>query len=144
MASDFILQIICRIHQIWNPKSTLFWVKISEKWYNWIRHTDCTRNNFSNKTRDVRLFIQCSRLDVTVCRICIIATLTASVNAAMNASVKRALLSHGFSFSKLPCGYKRQGRGLCQKHQSVAAMAYPWCSCSRPPDVCRVLFSKKC
>ena len=38
----------------------------------------------------------------------------------MNASVKRALLIHGFSFSKSPCGYKRQGRGLCQKHQSVA------------------------
>ena len=27
MASDFILQIICRIHQIWNPKSPLFRVK---------------------------------------------------------------------------------------------------------------------
>ena len=35
--------------------------------------------------------------DVTVWRICIIASLTASVNAAMNASVKRALLVHGFS-----------------------------------------------
>ena len=35
--------------------------------------------------------------DVTVWRICIIATLTASVNAAMNASVKHALLIHGFS-----------------------------------------------
>ena len=27
MASDFILQIICRIHQIWNPKRPLFRVK---------------------------------------------------------------------------------------------------------------------
>ena len=35
--------------------------------------------------------------DVTVWKICIIASLTASVNAAMNASVKRALLIHGFS-----------------------------------------------
>ena len=36
-------------------------------------------------------------LDVTIWRICIIATLTASVNAALIASVKRALLVHGFS-----------------------------------------------
>ena len=35
--------------------------------------------------------------DVTVWRICIIASLTASVNATMNASVKRALLIHGVS-----------------------------------------------
>ena len=35
--------------------------------------------------------------DVTVWRICIIVFLTASVNAAMNASMKRALLIHGFS-----------------------------------------------
>ena len=35
--------------------------------------------------------------DVTVWRICIIASLTAFVNAAMNASVKHALLIHGFS-----------------------------------------------
>ena len=35
--------------------------------------------------------------DVTVWRICIIASLTVSVNAAMNASVKRALLINGFS-----------------------------------------------
>ena len=41
-------------------KKTSFSGKIREKWYNWIRHTDCTRNNFRNKTRDVRLFIQYS------------------------------------------------------------------------------------
>ena len=36
-------------------------------------------------------------LDITVWRICIIATLTVSVNAAMNASVKHALLIHEVS-----------------------------------------------
>ena len=41
-------------------EKTSFSGKIPEKRYNWIRHTDCTRNNFRNKTRDVRLFIQCS------------------------------------------------------------------------------------
>ena len=82
--------------------------------------------------------------DVTVWRICIIASLTAFVNAAMNASVKRALLIHGFSFSKSPCGYKRQMGGLCQKHQSVSTMTFPWCSCSRPPEICVVLPSKRC
>ena len=50
--------------------------------------------------------------DVTIWRICIIASLTAFVNDAMNASVKRALLIHGFSFSKSPCGYKNQGKRL--------------------------------
>ena len=43
-----------------NSKKTSFSGKIPEKWYNWIRHIDCTQNNFRNKTRDVRLFIQCS------------------------------------------------------------------------------------
>ena len=57
-----------------------------------------------------------------------------SMNAAMNASVKRALLIHGFSFSKSSCGYKSQERGFCQKHQSIATMAFSSCSCSRPPE----------
>ena len=82
--------------------------------------------------------------DVTVWRICIIASLNASVNAAMNASVKRALLSHGFSFSKPLCGNKKWERDICQKHQSVAAMAYLWCSCSRPPEFYVVPSNKRC
>ena len=73
--------------------------------------------------------------DVTVWKICIIASLTASVNTAMNASVKSALLSHG---------YKRWERDLCRKHQSVAAMAYPWCSGSRPPKFYLVPSNKRC
>ena len=44
-----------------------------------------------NKTRDVRLFIQHFTRDVTVWRICIIASLTAFVNAAMNASMNTAM-----------------------------------------------------
>src|SRR6185437_6058816 len=54
----------------------------------------------------------------------------------------RTLQSHGFFFSKPLCGYKRWGRCLCQKHQSVATMAYPWCSCSHPREICIVLPSK--
>ena len=82
--------------------------------------------------------------DVTIWRIYIIAALTASVNAAMNASVKHALLVHGFSFSKSHCFYKRKVGGPCPKHQSVAAMAFLWCSCSRPPEICVVLSNKRC
>ena len=74
--------------------------------------------------------------DVTVWKICIIVSLTTSV--------KRALLSHGLSFSKPLCGYKRWERDLCQKHQSVAAMDYPWCSCSRPHEFYVVPFNKRC
>ena len=39
---------------------------------------------------------------------------------------------------------KRWLRGLCQKHQRSEAMACVWCSCSRPPEICVVLFTKRC
>ena len=59
-------------------------------------------------------------LDVTVWRICIIASFTASVNAAMNASVnaamnasvKRALLIHGFSSVSALVAIKGRGEAL--------------------------------
>ena len=51
-------------------------------------------------------------LDVTVWRICIIAALTASVNAAMNASMKHALLIHGFSLVSPLVAIKSRGEAL--------------------------------
>ena len=50
--------------------------------------------------------------DVTVWRICIIVFLTASVNAAMNASMKRALLIHGFSSVSPLVTIKGRGEAL--------------------------------
>ena len=58
--------------------------------------------------------------DVTVWRICIIVSLTVSVNAAMNvfvnaamnASVKRALLVHGFSSVSPLVAIKGKGAAL--------------------------------
>ena len=51
-------------------------------------------------------------LDITVWRIYIIATLTVSVNAAMNTSVKRALLVHGFSSVSPLVAIKGKGEAL--------------------------------
>ena len=50
--------------------------------------------------------------DVTVWRTCIIASLTTSMNAAMNASVKRALLIHGFSSVGPLMAIKGRGEAL--------------------------------
>jgi len=53
--------------------------------------------------------------DVTVWRICIIASLTASVNAAMNASMKRALLIHGFSSVSPFVAIKGKGEAFARR-----------------------------
>jgi len=50
--------------------------------------------------------------DVTVWRIYIIASLTASVNATMNAAVKRALLIHRFSSVSPLVAIKGRGEAL--------------------------------
>ena len=61
MASDFILQIICKIHQIRNPKRPLFQVKSQKNDTIAYATLIAPKNNFRNKTRDVRLFTVCSR-----------------------------------------------------------------------------------
>ena len=50
--------------------------------------------------------------DVTVWRICIIASLTTSMNAAMKTSVKCALLIHGFSSVSPLMAIKGRGEAL--------------------------------
>ena len=143
MASDFILQIICRIHQIRNPKRPLFWVKsqkndtigsatlIAPEIISGIKlgmygslfsaHVGC----YCLENLHYCIF-DCVR---ECCHECVHETCTVD---------SRVL------FSKPPCGYKRHGRSLCQKHQSVTDMAFPWCPCSRPPEICVVLSNKRC
>ena len=53
-------------------------------------------------------------LDVTIWRICIIVALTASVNAVMNASVKRALLIHMFSLVSPFVAMKGRGEAFAR------------------------------
>ena len=143
MASDFILQIICKIHQILNPKRPLFRVKsqknntigsatliapeiisgIKPRMYGslfsaYMRHYYLENLHYCNFDCVRECYHECVHETCTV--------------------DSRGLLS------KPLCGYKRQGRDLCQKHQSVAAMAFPWCSCSRPPEISVVLPSKRC
>ena len=44
----------------------------------------------------------------------------------------------------LPAAIKGEGEAFARTTNCLAAMAYPWCSCSRPPEVCVVLSSKRC
>ena len=127
MASDFILQIICRIHQIRNPKRPHFRVK---------SHKNDTFGSTTLIAPEITSGIKpgmygslfsahvgCYYLENLhycifdcireCCHECVRETCTVD---------SRGLLS------KPPCGYKWQGRGFCQKHQSVATMAFPWCS----------------
>ena len=39
---------------------------------------------------------------------------------------------------------KGEGEAFARTTNCLAAMAYPWCSCSRPPEVCVVFSSKRC
>ena len=60
--------------------------------------------------------------DVTVWKICIIASLTASVNATINASVKRALLIHGFSTVSPLVAIKGKGEAFSRSTEVLQ----PW------------------
>jgi len=140
---DFILQIICRIHQIRNPKRPLFRVK-SQKNDTIGSATLIAPEITSGIKPDMygslfRAHRRCYCLENL--HYCIFDCVRECCNKCVHETCtvdSRVLLS------KPLCGYKRQGRGLCQKHQSVATMAYPWCSCSRPLEVCVVLSSKRC
>ena len=143
MASDFILQIICRIHQIRNPKRPLFRVKSQKN--DTIGSATLIASEIISRIKPgmygslFSAHMRCYCLEnmhycsfdcaLEYCNECVRETCT--VNS-------RVLLS------KPLCGYKRQGRGPQQKHRSVAAMAFPQCSCSRPPEICVVLPSKRC
>ena len=39
---------------------------------------------------------------------------------------------------------KGGGEAFARSTNRLAAMAYPWCFCSRPPEVCVVLSSERC
>ena len=39
---------------------------------------------------------------------------------------------------------KGEGEAFARTTNCSTAMVYPWCSCSRPPEVCVVLSSKRC
>src|SRR6185503_349989 len=143
MASDFILQIICRIHQIRNPKRPLFRVKsqkndtIGSATLIAPEITSGIKPEMYGSLFSAHVGCYClENLHYCIfdcvhecCHECICETCTVD---------SRGLLS------KPPCGYKRQRRGFCQKHQSVATMAFPWCSYPHPPQVCVVLSSERC
>ena len=146
MASDFILQIICRIHQIRNPKRPLFRVKsqkndiigfatlIAPKITSGIKpemYGSLFSAHMAHYCLENYCVFDCTRESLhEYCHECIRECVHCRVTGSPSVSPFVAI--------------KRWGRGLCQKHQSVAAMAYPWCSCSRPPKACVVLSSKRC
>ena len=142
MASDFILQIICRIHQIRNPKRPLFRVKSQKN--NTIGSATLIAHEITSGIKPGMygsLFsAHVGRYYLENLHYCIFDCIRECCHECVRETCtvdSRVLLS------KPPCGYKRQGRGLCQKHQSVATMAFPLCSCSRPPEICVVLPIKR-
>ena len=84
MASDFILQIICRIHQIRNPKRPLFRVK-SQKNDTIGSATLIAPEITSGIKPGMYSFYLVLTWDVTVWRI--VASLTAHVNRSMNTAM---------------------------------------------------------
>ena len=141
MASDFILQIICRIHQIWNPKRPLF---RSQK-----NDTIGSATLIAPEiTSGIKSGIYCSLFSAHVRRYCLQNLhycIFDCVHECCHECVRETCTVDSWGLLSKPlCGYKRQGRDLYQKHQSVAAMAYPWCFCSRPPEICIVHSSKRC
>ena len=143
MASDFIHQIICRIHQIWNPKRPLFWVK-SQK--------NDTIGSATLIAPEITLGIKPGMYDslfiAHVGRYCLenlYYCIFDCVRECCHECVRETCTIDSWGLlRKPPCGYKRQGRSLCQKHQSIATMAFSWCSYPRPPEVCVVHSSKRC
>ena len=142
MASDFILLIICRIHQIRNPKRPLFRVKYQKN------DTIGSATLIAPKiTSGIKPEMYGSVFSAHVGRYCLgnlHYCIFDCVHEFSHECVRETCTIDSRVLSKPPCGYKRQGRGPSQKHQSVAAMAFPWCSCSRPPEICVVLPSKIC
>ena len=138
-----MLLIICRINQIQNPKRPLFRVK-SQK-----NDTIGSATLIAPKiTSGIKTEMYGSLFSAHVGRYCLenlyYCIFDCIRDAAMNASAKSCTIDSRVLLSKPPYGYKRQGRGPQQKHRSVAAMAFAWCSCSRPPKICVVLPSKRC
>ena len=129
-------------------EKTSFLGKIPEKWYNWIRHTNCTRNNFRNKTRDVRLFIQCSRGSLlfgesALLHLWLHLWMPPWTLPWMRPWNMHCWITGSPSVSPL-AAIKGEGEAFARTKNCLAAMAYPWCSCSRPPEVCVVFSSKRC
>ena len=143
MASDFILQNIYRIHQIRYPKRPLFQVK-SKKNDTIGSATLIAPEIISGIKPGMYGFLFSAHM-----RRCCLENLHYCnfdcVRECCHECVRKTCTVDSWGLLSKPlCGCKRQGRDLCQKHQSVAAMGYPWCSCSRPPEICIIRSSKRC
>ena len=141
MASDFILQNICRIHQIRYPKRPLFQVKSQKN--DTIEYATLIAPEITSEIKPGMFgYLLCAhvgRYCLENLHCCIFDCVRECYHKCVRETCTvglRVLLS------KPLCGYKRQGRAPQQKHRSVAAMTFAWCSCS--PEICVVLPSKRC
>ena len=143
MTSDFILKNICRIHQIRNPKRPLFRVK-SQKNDTIGSATLIAPEIISG----IKPGMYGSLFSAHVGRYCLenlyYCIFDCVCECCHEFIRETCTVGSRVLLSKPLCGYKSQGRGLCQKHQSVATMTFPWCSCSRPPEICVVHSNKRC
>ena len=143
MASNFILQIICMIHQIRYPKRPLFWAKSQKN--NAIGYATPIAPEIISR---IKLGMYGSLFSAHVGRYYLenlhYCNFDCVRECCHECIRETCIIDSRVLLSKAPCGYKRQGRGFCQKHQSIATMVFPLCSCSRPPEFYVVPSNKSC
>ena len=126
MASDFILQIICRIHQIRNPKRSLFRVKSQKN--DTIGYATLIAPKIIS---GIKLRMYGSLFSAHVGRYCLENLhycIFDCIRECHHECLRECcheffhLQSHGFSFSKPPCGYKRWGEAFAKSTK----VQQPW------------------
>ena len=137
MASDFILQNIWRIHQIWYSKRPLFRVKSQKN--DTIEYATLIAPEITSEIKPgmygcllcAHMGCYCMERDLHYCILkCVRECCNCSVTGCPPVTSLVAI---------------KGGREAFARNTNIlAAMVYPWCSCSRPPEVCVVLSSKRC
>ena len=147
MASDFILQIICRIHQIWNPKRRLFRVKSRKN--DTIGSATLIAPEITSGIKPgmygslFSAHVGCYCLENL--HYCVLDCTCESFHEYCHECIRECMhcrVMGSPSVSPL-VAIKGEEEAFARTTNCSAAMAYPWCSCSRPPEVCVVLSSKR-
>ena len=140
MASDFILQNICRIHQIRYPKRPFFRVK-SQKNDAIEYATLIVPKITSDITPEIYGSLLCAHVGhyrMENLHYCTLECVRECVREYCHCSVTDCPLVVSL------VAIKGGGEAFARSTNVLEVMACIWCSCSRPPEVCVVLFNKRC
>ena len=136
MASDIILQNICRIHQIWYPKRPLFQEKSQKN--DTIGYATLIAPEI---TSEIKPRMYDSLLGAHVGLYCmenLYYCVLECVRECCHCSVT------GYPPVESLVAIKGGGEAIARSTNILEVMACIWCSCSRPPEVCVVLSNKRC